>query len=307
MYKIMLKISKITVLEGGWSPEREISLQSGKYIASLLREGGFEVYELDVKKDLSYLTQELYKSDPDYIYNALHGIGGEDGVIQGILEVFGKLYSNSNVLSSAVCFDKQICKTLVKASGVNVVPGNCISAAYIDHIKPEDFGLDYQFVMKPTCNGSSIGVFIIYNEEELNKIKRNGWPYSNEIIIEKYISGREFTVAVIDGNALGALEILAQNKFYDFDSKYKEGGSQHVSNYALDKETENKMFEMAQKAYKACKCTGIARVDLRYDGKEMYFLEINTQPGMTSKSLVPDILKNKNISFTEVFKNSIDK
>ncbi|MBQ9441341.1 MAG: D-alanine--D-alanine ligase [Alphaproteobacteria bacterium] len=301
----MFKVRKITVLEGGWSPEREISLQSGQYIASLLRKGGFDVYELDVKKDLAYITQALYKSDPDYIYNALHGIGGEDGVIQGILEIFGKPYSNSNVLSSALCFDKQICKMLVKASGVNVVPGNCIHVSGINNVKPEEFNLDYPFVMKPACNGSSIGVFIIYNEEELNKIKENGWAYGSEIIIEQYISGRELTVLVMDGQAIGALEILPINKFYDFDSKYKEGGSQHVSNYDLDTETETKMFEMSQNAYKACKCTGIARVDLRYDGKEIYFLEINTQPGMTSKSLVPDIFKNKNLSFVDVFKNSI--
>ena len=275
----MINIKRITVLKGGWSPEREISLQSGAYIASILRDNGFEVYEIDVRKDLLYLTQELYKSNPDYIYNALHGIGGEDGVIQGILEIFGKPYSNSNVLSSSICFDKQICKTIVKANGVNTIEGYCIDSSNIKYInnnidkntsgidvlntciqnKDNIINMEYPFVIKPACNGSSVGVFLIFNEEDLNKIKLIDWQCGNEVIIEKYIKGREFTVAVINDKAIGALEIVSKNKFYDFDSKYSEGGSKHMSNYILDKETENNMFRMAEIAYKACKCKGIAR------------------------------------------------
>ena len=296
----MASIHRITVLKGGWSPEREISLQSGTHVAELLRESGFEVYEIDVKKDLLYITQELYKSNPDYIYNTLHGIGGEDGVIQGILEVFGKPYSNSNVLSSAICFDKQICKTIVKESGVNIIPGICIDSQNIKYFNIGNFiGINYPFVIKPNCNGSSVGAFIISNEEELRKIKSMDWNYSNEIIIEKYIAGREFTVAVNNGKVIGALEIVSNNNnnFYDFNAKYSDGGSNHISKYILDEDTEHKMFKMAENAYKACKCSGIARIDFRYDGNDMYFLEINTQPGMTSKSLVPDILKNNSLSF----------
>lgn len=295
----MASIRKITVLKGGWSPEREISLQSGDHISNLLRESGFEVYEIDVKKNLLYITQELYKSDPDYIYNTLHGIGGEDGVIQGILEVFGKPYSSSNVLSSAICFDKQICKIIVKASGVNIIPGICIDSQNIKSSSISDFiGISYPFVIKPNCNGSSIGVFILYNEEDFNKIKSIDWNYSNEVIIEKYIAGREFTVAVSNGKVIGALEIVPNNNnnFYDFNAKYSDDGSYHISKYILDKDTENNMFRMAETAYKVCKCSGIARIDFRYDGNDMYFLEINTQPGMTSNSLVPDILRNNNLS-----------
>ena len=290
----MNNIHKITVLKGGWSPEREISLQSGENVANLLRESGFDVYEIDVKKDLLYLTNELYKSNPDYIYNVLHGVGGEDGVIQGILEIFGKPYSNSSVLSSAICFDKQICKTIVKANGVNVINGYCIQSLEIKNIKAK-----YPFVIKASCNGSSVGVFLIFNEEDFNKVKSIDWQYGNEVIVEEYINGREFTVAVINGKAIGAIEIVSSNNknFYDFKSKYSNGGSTHISNYNLEKKMEDKMFCMAEIAYKSCKCNGIARVDFRYNNKDVYFLEINTQPGMTSKSLIPDILRNKNIKF----------
>ena len=327
----MINIHRITVLKGGWSPEREISLQSGSYIANLLRKDGFNVYEIDVKKDLMYLTEELYKSNPDYIYNALHGIGGEDGLIQGILEVFGKPYSNSSVLSSAICFNKQICKTIVKASGVNTIEGYCINASDIKNINnnftntttvhndisntndinhkintdinSNIINIEYPFVIKPSCNGSSIGIFLIFNENDLKKVKVMDWHYGNEVIIEKYISGREFTVAVSNGKTIGALEILSINKFYDFEAKYSEGGSKHMIDYILDKSTENYMFRMAERAYKACNCKGIARIDFRYNGKDVYFLEINTQPGMTATSLVPDILRNNNISFINTLNN----
>ncbi len=296
----MNDIHRITVLKGGWSPEREISLQSGEHVASVLRNGGFEVYEIDVKKDLLYLTNELYKSNPDYIYNALHGIGGEDGIIQGILEVFGKPYSTGNVLSSAICFNKQICKTLVKASGVKIVPGYCITPLDIKDINTHNgINIDYPFIIKPSSNGSSIGVFLISNELDLSVLKSNNWEYGNEIIIEEYISGKEFTVAVMDNKVIGALEINSHNSFYDFESKYSGDTSIHISNYDLDKNIEDIMFKSAELAYKACHCSGMARIDFRYDGKDMYFLEINTQPGMTVNSLVPDILKNKNMSFIE--------
>lgn len=305
MYNVsvnMFNVKRITVLKGGWSPEREISLQSGSHVANLLKKSGFEVYEIDVKKDLLYITQELYKSNPDYIYNALHGIGGEDGIIQGILEVFGKPYSNSNVLSSSICFNKQICKTVVEASGVNVVPGYYITSSDIKNINTNNgINISYPFVIKPSSNGSSVGTFIISNDEDLNKLKSTEWQYGNEIIIEKYISGREFTVAVTKGKAIGALEIVSNNNnnFYDFEAKYSDGGSKHISDYNLDKEVETKMFKMAETAYNACKCNGIARIDFRYDGKNIYFLEVNTQSGMTSRSLVPDILKHSNVPFMD--------
>ena len=297
----MSNIERIVVLKGGWSSEREISLQSGAHVASLFRESGFDVYEIDVKKDLLYITQELYKANPDYIYNALHGIGGEDGVIQGILEVFGKPYSNSNVLSSSICFNKQICKTIVKASGVNVVSGYYITSSDIKNMNTiNGINIDYPFVIKPSCNGSSVGTFLIFNKEDLNKLKSIEWNYGDEIIIEKYISGREFTVAVVDGKAIGALEIVLNNNiFYDFKAKYNNGESKHIANYNLGKEMETKMFKMAETSYTACKCNGLARIDFRYDGNDIYFLEINTQPGMTSTSLVPDILRNSNIQFID--------
>ncbi len=305
----MDSIHKIAILEGGWSPEREISLQSGHNVAKILKENGFKVYEIDVKKNLLYLTQELYKSNPDYIYNALHGIGGEDGVIQGILELFGKPYSNSNTLSSSICFNKQICKTIVQANGVNTIFGYCICPSCIKDINTSNgINISYPFIIKPSCNGSSVGVFLIFNEEDLNNVKCTNWQYGNEVIVEQYIYGREFTVTVVNGKVIGALEIISKNKFYDFNSKYSNGGSKHILNYDLDSIIESKMFKMAETAYKSCKCSGIARIDFKCDNKDIYFLEINTQPGMTSTSLVPDILRSKNISFIDILKeNFINK
>ena len=296
-----MNIKRITVLKGGWSSERSISLLSGNNVAKILRGIGFEVYEIDVKKDLKYLTEELYKSKPDFIYNALHGIGGEDGTIQGILEVFGIPYSNSGVLSSAIGFDKSICKILAKDAGINTIPGYCIRSSEIKNINKSGVKLNYPFIIKPACNGSSVGVFLISDENDLVKVQSTPWEYGDRILVERYIKGREFTVVVIDNKVKGAIEIEFQNQFYDYESKYNAGKSSHILTFQLNNTIKNKMFEMAEQIYAACLCRGIARVDFRYDGEQVYFLEINTQPGMTEKSLVPDVLRNNNIEFTSTF------
>lgn len=294
---------------GGWSSEREISLQSGEYIAQLFSNAGFNVSKLDVKKDLMHLTNELYKHKPDYIYNALHGAGGEDGTIQGVLEIFGVPYSNSDVLGSAICFNKEITYQLIKAAGINT-PRQYVCGSANDILPTLNIN-KFPFIIKPTCNGSSIGVFIINNNSDLQNIKNQQWHYGKEIIVEDYIKGREFTICVFNGKAIGALEIIANNQqFYNYQAKYLPQGSTHISNYKFtNANKEIEMMEIAEKAFAICKCRDVARIDMIYEEQteKFYFLEINTQPGETKQSLVPDILKSKNINLLDVLIPHNDK
>ena len=296
-------VKKIAVLLGGWSSEREISLMSGKKVVVMLRKLGYEVTEIDVKKDLRYLTDELYRANPDYIFNALHGFGGEDGVIQGVLDIFGKPYNCSGTLSSAICFDKAICKQIVKSAGVRTVDGFTVNSTELAAITNR---IEYPFVIKPASNGSSIGVFTIFDEPDWHKFCDTPWTFGRKVIVEKYIEGREFTVCVINGQVLGTIEITFKNKTYDYECKYEPGASAHASVFNMDREALQEMCNMSEMAYKACECAGIVRVDFRFDGKQAYFLEINTQPGMTELSLVPDIAKFAGQSFEELLQEIIE-
>ena len=296
-------MKRIAVLLGGWSSEREISILSGKNVVDSLERMGYEVTEIDVKKDLRYLTDELYKANPEFIFNILHGFGGEDGVIQGVLDIFGVPYSNSGVLSSAICFDKSICKSIVKAAGVRVVDGFETDP---DHISEIRNAIGYPFVVKPAANGSSVGLFTIFSDDDWLNLKNISWTFGRKIIVEKYIKGREFTVCVLNGKAIGAIEITFKNTTYDYEAKYEPGASTHVSNFEMDERSRCEMFKMAEMAYNACGCSGTARMDFRYDGDKVYFLEANTQPGMTNLSLVPDIAKFAGMTFEELLQKIID-
>lgn len=296
-------VKKIAVLLGGWSSEREISIASGRNVANVLRKMGYEVIEIDVRKDLRYLTEKLYEAKPDFVFNMLHGVGGEDGIIQGILDVFGTPYSGCNVLSSAICFDKAICKKIVKNSGVRVVDGFETTVSQL----PEAIKyINYPFVVKPAQNGSSVGLFAIFTEDDWTKLQNTEWTFGEKIIVEKYIKGREFTVCVFAGNVLGALEITFQNRTYDYKSKYEAGASSHIPDFAMDNKSMKEMHEMSEIAFKACDCSGLVRIDYRYDGNKVYFLEINTQPGTTNTSLVPDIAKFAGLKLEDLLQKIID-
>lgn len=296
-------MKKIVVLWGGWSSEREVSIASGRNVANVLRKMGYEVIEIDVRKDLRYLTEKLYEAKPDFIFNMLHGFGGEDGVIQGILDIFGTPYSGCNVLSSAICFDKAICKKIVKNSGVRVVDGFETTVSQL----PEAIKyINYPFVVKPAQNGSSVGLFIILGDEDWAKLQNTEWTFGEKIIVEKYIKGREFTVCVFDGKVLGSLEITFQNMAYDYKSKYEAGASAHIPDFTMDNKSMKEMYEMSEVAFKACDCSGLVRMDYRYDGDKVYFLEINTQPGTTNNSLVPDIARFAGLKLEDLLQKIID-
>ena len=296
-------IRNISVLLGGWSSEREISLASGQNVANVLRNMGYSVSEIDVRKDLRYLVASLYDAHPDFIFNMLHGFGGEDGVIQGILDVFGVPYTGCSAQSSAICFDKAICKKIVQNSGVRVAEGFETTASFLPEVKKY---IDYPFVVKPSRNGSSVGLFIVLCDEDWQELQKTDWMFGDKIIVEKYIKGREFTVCVIDGEILGSLEITFKNQTYDYKAKYEIGASSHISDFVMDKRAMQEMYEMSKIAFNACECSGLVRIDYRYDGDKVYFLEINTQPGMTSTSLVPDIARSAGLTPEDLLQKIID-
>jgi D-alanine-D-alanine ligase len=296
---------KIAVLLGGWSDERSVSLLSGEKVASTLLTMGYRVVKIDVRKNLRDITEKLYDADPDVVFNALHGKGGEDGTIQGILSVFGRPYTSSHVLSSALCFNKSVAKSLVSLAGGKTVQGIRLTknAAFsLDSRRPPVF---YPFVIKPESNGSSIGVSLIFNEEDFIRWKKTATEVSTHLMIEKYISGREFTVLVKNGEVIGSLEILPRNAFYDYESKYEASGALHQASFSMEPTHKQEMMDAAKSAYAACFCSGIARVDFVYDRKSAFFLEINTQPGLTPTSLAPEIYQAADKTFEAYLEESI--
>jgi D-alanine--D-alanine ligase len=214
-------------------------------------------------------------------------------------------HSGSGVLGSSIAFHKPTCKRLAKSAGVRVIDG---AEFHMDEIaRLNARSSEYPFIIKPASNGSSVGVYLISNEDDLKSFKESDWTYGSEIMIEKYIAGREFTVLVIDGTAIGAVEITHKNTIYDYVSKYDEGGSVHMSSFEIDDRALREMYEMSESVFKACYCSGLARVDFRFDGKDPYFMEINTQPGMTSLSLVPDIAKANGLSLSDMLNDMMQR
>ncbi|MDR1333165.1 MAG: D-alanine--D-alanine ligase [Holosporales bacterium] len=288
---------RVAVLLGGWSSEREVSLNSGKNVAKVLRGLGYEIAEIDVQKDLRHFTDALYNFKPDFVFNILHGSGGEDGIVQGVLEMYGVPYSGSSVLGSALTFNKSVCKKLARFSGIRVADWIDIKASEIPDINTKSGkNVPFPFIVKPSANGSSVGVYLIFGEDDLSKLKEVDWTFGDDVMLEKYIPGREFTVMALNGKTVGGLEIRSKAEFYDYSSKYDVGGSVHIPNFEVDKSVKQELYSVTGTAYDICHCSGVARADFRYDGENVYFLEINTQPGMTELSLVPDIARANGIS-----------
>lgn len=290
-------MKKIAVLKGGVSAEREVSLKSGAAIAKALNAHGYNVIEVDVGFNLA---QELIEIKPDLAFIALHGAYGEDGCIQGLLEFLKIPYTHSSLTASAVCMDKELTQTILKAHGLPVAK-NCffnhpneLSESKIDEI-------GYPLVIKPIAEGSSVGVSIIKSVEDLQKAKDN-WKFGRGMI-EQFIAGRELSVAVLEmpeATALGVIELKTKNDFYDYQAKYTDGFTQHLMPAPLHAEQELLIKELALKAHKALKCNTISRTDFRFDGENFYILETNTHPGMTELSLVPEIAEFVGINFNEL-------
>lgn len=290
---------RIAVLMGGFSAEREVSLVSGNAVAKALRARGHDVVPIDVGPNVAF---SLSEAQPELAFNALHGRFGEDGCIQGMLEMMGLPYTHSGVLSSALAMDKPSALSLFRDAGIRVPQGRVADREEVlagTVMKPP-------YVVKPINEGSSVGVVIVRDEQD-NPFAAGAWHYGDsKVLVEQYIPGRELAVAVMNGKALGVVEIkVTGNGFYDYDAKYRPGGSVHEMPARLSPAAHRACLHVAETAHRVLGCRGVTRVDLRYDEAAgdvdgLHLLEINTQPGMTPTSLVPEIAAHGGIAFDEL-------
>ena len=290
----------VAVLMGGWSAEREVSLNSGKACAVAAEKAGYRVTRIDVDRDIAATLRAL---KPDVALNVLHGRPGEDGTLQGLLEILGIPYSHSGVLASAAAMQKDIAKTVLKAAQVPVPGGRMVTRmeAAKAHLLPRPY------VIKPVAEGSSFGVFIVREDHKHppQELTRPDWTYGEMVLVEPFIAGKELTCAVMGDKALGVIEIVPATKFYDYEAKYAPGGSRHLLPAPVPAQVYEECRRLSLVAHQALSCRGVTRTDFRYDdGKPgltgLFCLEVNTQPGMTSTSLVPEMAAHAGISFPEL-------
>ncbi len=292
----MTKFQRVAVLLGGRSAEREVSLVSGRGCAQALRDEGFDVVEIDAKDDLA---QQLSAARPDAVFNALHGRWGEDGCVQGLLELMRIPYTHSGVLASALAMHKQLAKDVFRAAGLPVVKSIVADrrAAGASHL------MEPPYVVKPVNEGSSVGVFIIRKGDNRPpaELGSESWQLSDQMMVEEYVPGRELTVAVMGGRALAVTEIVPRTNFYDYEAKYAAGGSNHVVPAKIPGAVADEAMRLAERAHTVMGCRGVTRTDFRYDdttGKSrLVVLEINTQPGMTPTSLAPEQAAHAGMSY----------
>jgi D-alanine-D-alanine ligase len=290
-------MKRVAVIYGGWSSERTVSLSSGRQMAAAARKAGYDVTEIDATRDLA---RQLTEAKPDAVLNGLHGPWGEDGSVQGLLEVMGLPYSHSGVLASALAMDKLKSKAVYRQAGLDVAEDRRVTraeAAAAHALKPP-------YVIKPVNEGSSFGVLIV--REGTNgppqELTGPNWRYGDYLMAEEYIPGRELTVAVLGDRALAVTEITTLRDYYDFDAKYSAGGSQHVIPADLPAHVTKAAMDASLTAHLALGCRGATRSDFRYDEKKdrLVILETNTQPGMTPTSLVPEQAAHMGMSFVDL-------
>ncbi len=285
----------VAVLMGGWSAEREVSLVSGAAVAKSLADAGIEVTPIDVQRDMGALMTRLYPR-PDAIFNALHGRFGEDGCVQGLLDILDIPYTHSGLLASALAMDKPMAKRLFAAAGIPVPEHQIATREFFQSGKV----MEPPYVIKPLNEGSSVGVRIISDANEMPDFEATGWPYGDRVMVEKFIPGRELTVSVMGDRALAVTDIITAREFYDYDAKYADGGSRHVLPADIEKKIADEAMRLAVLAHQTLGCRGVSRADFRLHGNDLYLLEINTQPGMTPTSLVPEQAVHAGISFQEL-------
>ena len=290
-------MKRVAVIYGGWSSERDVSLTSGKQMANAARSAGYDVVEIDAGRDLA---TQLTDAKPDVVLNGLHGPWGEDGCVQGALEVLGLPYSHSGVLASALAMDKLKSKAVFREAGIPIAEDKQVTRAEAAAAHP----LKPPYVIKPVAEGSSFGVLIVREGANgpAKELTGPNWRYGDHLMAEEFIPGRELTVAVLGDRALAVTEITTLRDYYDFDAKYEAGGSQHVIPADLPAHVTEAAMEFALKAHKALGCRGATRSDFRYDDKRdrLVILETNTQPGMTPTSLVPEQAAFGGMSFEQL-------
>jgi D-alanine-D-alanine ligase len=303
----MNKDLHVVVLMGGWSSEREVSLTSGAGVAAALRERGWShVTEFDMGHDVAVRLAEL---KPDIVFNALHGTPGEDGTVQGMMDLMGLKYTHSGLETSVIAIDKELTKMVLVPHGIRMPGGRVVESESLFKEDP----MARPYVVKPVNEGSSVGVAIVTSEGNYgNPIGRDvegPWLHFDRLLAEPFIKGRELTVAVLGDEPLAVTELKPKAGFYDYDAKYTDGLTVHECPAEVPEEIAGAMLEMAAKAHRLLGCKGASRSDFRWDDSQgaagLYLLEVNTQPGMTPLSLVPEQAKLKGISYGELVERLI--
>ena len=300
--------AKVAVLMGGWSPERDVSLVSGKACAEGLREGGHEVVEYDVSRDLRALIDFLRPVDgkgPDVVFNALHGKYGEDGCIQGVLEVLAVPYTHSGVLASALAMDKPMARHVFTSLGLRVAEGRVIERRSLAWGDP----MPRPYVVKPLDQGSSVGVHIVREGDNLAAVELAEAQFGERVLVEKFVPGRELTVAVMGNKPIAVTELRPRTRFYDYEAKYTDGVTEHLVPAPIPQDVYELAKDWALMAHEALGCNGLTRTDFRWDDSlpgtsGLVVLETNTQPGMTPLS--PEQAKWAGISWPQLMTWMVD-
>jgi D-alanine-D-alanine ligase len=299
----------VVVLMGGWSAEREVSLTSGKGVADALRGRGWtNVTELDMDR---HVARRLAELKSDVVFNALHGTPGEDGTVQGMMDLMGLRYTHSGLETSVIAIDKELTKMVLVPGGIRMPAGKIVESETIYREDP----LPRPYVLKPVNEGSSVGVAIVTTDGNYgNPIGRDvpgPWHEFDKLLAEPFIKGRELTVAVVGDQALAVTELQPKAGFYDYAAKYTDGLTVHICPAEVPEHIAQAMMDMALRAHRLLRCKGASRSDFRWDDEQgeagIYLLEVNTQPGMTPLSLVPEQAKLKGISYGELVERLIEE
>jgi D-alanine-D-alanine ligase len=300
--RLIPRETTVAVLMGGWSKERAVSMSTGEACAGALKRAGFNAVMIDVKRETIHSI--LLDLKPDVAFNALHGKWGEDGSCSALLETLGIPYTHSGVLASALAMHKQKSKSIFREAGIPVAESKMVDIEDAAAVHP----MSIPYVIKPVDEGSSVGVHIVDKtiNAPLSRILEERELFGTQVMVERFIPGRELSCAVMGGVALGVVDIVSQGTFYDYRSKYEQGGSRHILPAEVPHDIYRKCQFYALTAHNALGCNGVTRADFRYDdtpgleGNQLFLLEVNTQPGMTGTSLVPEIAAHAGHSYEEL-------
>ncbi|NBV05627.1 MAG: D-alanine--D-alanine ligase [Proteobacteria bacterium] len=297
----MTKNSHVAVLMGGWNSEREVSLRSGEAAYQALLNLGYKATKIDFSRQI---FEQIQQVKPDLIFNALHGQYGEDGRIQGLLDILNIPYTHSGILASAICMDKILTRKICETAGAYSPKYEILKKGEDEENKQKLFNIGKPFVIKPINEGSSIGVEIILPNIQFD-LSKYEWKYGDEMILEKYLAGQEIQVAVMDNKALGAIEVRPHGLFYDYKCKYTAGMTDYIMPAEISDDKYQEVLDLAQRCHKVVNCSGVSRIDFILNNKnggdnKFYLLEVNTHPGFTPTSLVPKIAKHVGISFEDI-------
>lgn len=297
----------IAVLMGGWSSEREISLITGDGVAEALEGRGHRVTRIDMGRDVA---QRLVEAAPDVVFNALHGTPGEDGSVQGMMDLMGLKYTHSGLEASVIAIDKQLTKAVLVPHGIRMPAGIIVDSESLYAGDP----LPRPYVLKPVNEGSSVGVAIVKeggnHGDPIARGTEGPWRHFDRLLAEPFVPGRELTVAVLDGEALAVTELRPKSGFYDYDAKYTDGMTEHVCPADIPADIAQAAMAMAADAHRILGCKGASRADFRWDDERgeagLYLLEVNTQPGMTPLSLVPEQARHRGIDYAELAERIVE-